>query len=78
MLVALITGSMHYVFFYDDFSCKSWICFLKTKVEAFSMFEEFHFLVENQIEKKFIVLRSDNGGEYASKEFKGFCKGGKN
>jgi hypothetical protein len=65
MLVASITGSMYYVSFIDDFSCKTWIYFLKTKDEVFSRFEEFKALVEYQIEK---------GGEYTSKEFRGFCK----
>jgi transposase InsO family protein len=37
-------------------------------------FMEFKALVENQIGKNIKVLRSDNGGEYTSKEFEGFCK----
>jgi transposase InsO family protein len=31
--------------------------------------------VENQTRKKIRVLRSDNGGEYTSKEFMDFCAG---
>jgi transposase InsO family protein len=31
--------------------------------------------VENQIGKKIRVLRTDNGGEYTSKEFMDFCAG---
>jgi hypothetical protein len=74
MSVALVTGSMYYVSFIVDFSCKTWIYFLKTKDEAFSRFKEFKSLVENQTWKKIKVLRSDNGGEYTFEEFKGFCK----
>jgi transposase InsO family protein len=74
MSVASITGSMYYVSFIDDFSRKTWIYFLKTKDEVFSRFQEFKALVENQTRKKIKVLRSDNGGEYTSKEFEGFCK----
>jgi transposase InsO family protein len=74
MSVASILGSMYYVSFIDDFSCKTWIYFLKTKDEVFSRFQEFKALVENQIGKRIKVLRSDNGGEYTSKEFEGFCK----
>jgi len=29
--------------------------------------------VENQTRKKILVLRSDNGGEYTSKEFEDYC-----
>jgi transposase InsO family protein len=29
--------------------------------------------VENQIGKKILVLRLDNGGEYTSKEFEDYC-----
>eukprot|EP00253_Pinus_taeda_P033139 PITA_33139 len=37
-------------------------------------FKEFKALVENQTEKKIKVLRTDNGGEFCSKEFEEFCK----
>jgi transposase InsO family protein len=74
MSVASITRSMYYVSFIDDFSCKTWIYFLKTKDEVFSRFQEFKALVENQTGKKIKVLRSKNRGEYTSKEFEGFYK----
>jgi transposase InsO family protein len=74
MLVASIIGCMYYVSFIDDFSHKTWIYFLKTKDEVFSRFHEFKALVENHIGKKIKVLRSDNGGEYTSNEFKDLCK----
>jgi transposase InsO family protein len=53
---------------------KTWIYFMKTKDEVFSRFQEFKALVENQTGKKMKVPRSDNGGEYTSKEFDSFCK----
>ena len=37
-------------------------------------FQEFKALVENQTGRKIQVLRSDNEGEYTSKEFDGFCR----
>jgi transposase InsO family protein len=43
-------------------------------MQVFNRFREFRDLVENQIGKKIKVLRSDNGGEYTSNEFKEFCK----
>ena len=53
---------------------KTWIYFLKTKDEVFSKFKEFKALIENLSEKKIKILRSDNGGEYTSKEFVNICK----
>jgi hypothetical protein len=47
---------------------------LKSKDEVFSKFKEFKALIENLFERKIKILRSDNGGEYTSKEFVNFCK----
>jgi hypothetical protein len=50
MLVASVIGSMYYASFIEDFSRKTWICFLKAKDEVFSKFKEFKefkVLVEN-------------------------------
>ena len=63
-----------YVSFIVDFSRNTWIYFLKKKSEVFDRFKEFKALVENQTEKKIKVLRTDNGGEFCSKEFEEFCK----
>jgi transposase InsO family protein len=59
MSIASLQGSSYYVTFIDDFSKKSWI---------------FKAQVESQMGKKIKVLRSDNGGEYTSNDFKDFCK----
>jgi transposase InsO family protein len=47
---------------------------LKSKDEVFDKFKEFKSLIENISERKIKILRSDNGGEYTSKEFVNFCK----
>jgi hypothetical protein len=47
---------------------------LKSKDEVFSKFKEFKSLIENLSERNIKILRSDNGGEYTSKEFSNFCK----
>ena len=49
-----------YVSFIDDYSCKTWIYFLKNKDEVYNKFKS---LVENHTEKKINTLRLDNGGE---------------
>jgi transposase InsO family protein len=38
---------------------------------VFNKFKEFKALIENLSKRKINILRSDNGGEYTSKEF---CK----
>jgi len=65
---------MYYVSFIDDFSRNTWIYFLKKKFEVFNRFKEFKALVENHTEKKIKVLRTDDSGEFCSKEFEVFCK----
>eukprot|EP00253_Pinus_taeda_P001688 PITA_01688 len=47
---------------------------MQKKSETYSKFCEFKALVEKDSGKKVKALRSDNGGEYISDEFKDFCK----
>ena len=47
---------------------------LKSKDEVFEKFQEFKAGVENLTERRIKVLRSDNGGEYTSKEIIANCK----
>jgi transposase InsO family protein len=65
---------VYYVSFIDDFLRNTWIYFLRKKYEVFDKFKEFKALVENQIEKKIKVLRTDNGGEFCGNEFEELCK----
>jgi transposase InsO family protein len=69
-----ISGYGYYVSFIDDYSHKTWVYFLKSKDEVFVKFKEFKALIENISERKINILRSNNGGEYTSKEFVNFCK----
>jgi transposase InsO family protein len=62
------------VTFIDDLSRKTWLYLLKTKDEVFRKFQEFKAEVENLTDKKIKIIRSDNGGEYTSKELISFCK----
>jgi hypothetical protein len=45
---------------------------MQKKDQTFSKFYEFKALVEKESGKKVKALRSDNGGEYISNEFKYF------
>ena len=44
------------------------------KDEVFSKFKEFKAPVENLSERNIKNLRSNNGGEFTSGEFKAFCR----
>jgi len=46
---------------------------MKKKNQTFSRFCEFKALVEKEFGKKIRALRSNNGGEYVSQQFKDFC-----
>jgi hypothetical protein len=74
MSVESVSGFRYFVLFIDDYSRKTWIYFLKTKDEVFGRFQEFRALVENQTGRKIWVLRSDNRGDYTSKEFEDYCR----
>jgi transposase InsO family protein len=74
MTVPSLGNFLYYVIFIDDYSLKTWIYFLKEKDEVFTKFQEFKDLVENLSRSKIKILRSYNGGEYTSKEFKYFCR----
>jgi transposase InsO family protein len=69
-----LSGYVYYVLFIDDYFRKTWVYFLKSKDEVFGKFKEFKALIENLSERKIKILRSDNGGEYTSKEFVRFCR----
>jgi hypothetical protein len=47
MSVPSIIGSMYYVSFIYDFSCKTWVYFLNIKDVIFNKFQEFKDLIEN-------------------------------
>jgi transposase InsO family protein len=59
--------------FIDYHSRKTWIYFLKTKDGVLARFQEFKAWVENLTVRRIKVLRSENGGEYTSKDFSDFC-----
>jgi transposase InsO family protein len=49
------------------------ICFLKKKSEAFENLKVYKEMVENEMDSKIKCLRSNNGGEFTSKEFMDLC-----
>jgi hypothetical protein len=73
MPVKSLGGSSYYLIFIDDYLIKTLLYLLKTKDEVFRKFQEFKE-EENLTNKTINSLRTDNGGEYTSKEFVAFCK----
>lgn len=65
-------GARYLLTFVDDFSRKVFVYPMKSKGEVFDLFVTFKKLVENQQQSTIKTLRSDNGGEYCSKQFDSF------
>ena len=67
-------GEMYTLNFIDDFSQKTWVHILKRKDEAFKYFQEWQALVEQETNQKVNIFRTDNGGEYSSKDFESYLQ----
>ena len=63
----------YYVLFVDAYSKFTWLYLLKHKSDVLEVFKFFKAFVENQLNSKIKILKSDNGGEYTSNAFKHFC-----
>jgi transposase InsO family protein len=57
----------------DDYTRMNVVCFLKNKSEAFEKFKIYKEMVENEMDSRIKCLKSDNGGEFTSKEFMDYC-----
>ncbi|XXG41748.1 hypothetical protein AAC387_Pa01g2150 [Persea americana] len=62
----------YFLIFIDDCTRYCYVYLLRNKDEALEMFEHYKNEVENQLDKKIKVIRSDRGGEYKS-PFGEFC-----
>lgn len=67
-------GSSYFVSFIDDFSRKVWVYMLKRKSDVFTVFKHFRALVEIITGRTIKCLRTDNGGEFTSKNFENYYK----
>jgi transposase InsO family protein len=70
----IFQGESYFMLFIDEFTRMGSVCFLKEQSEALNKFKAFKTLVENEKETKIKCLRSDNGGEFTSKEFDLLCE----
>ena len=69
MQTASHAGHRYFISFIDDYSRRTWAVPLTQKSDAIRAFTAFKATVEKQTGKSLRVLRSDNGGEYESREF---------
>jgi transposase InsO family protein len=65
--------SHYYVTFIDDVTRKTWVYCIRQKYDVFDTFKKWKSLVENETGRRLKSLRSDNGGEYFSKDFDDYC-----
>ena len=69
-----IGGCKYFVTFIDDYSRCCKVYFMKQKNEVLQKFKEFEALVTSESGERIGKLRSDNGGEYVSKEFEQYLQ----
>ena len=67
-------GSIYILLFTDDYTCYSWVYFIKAKAQAFDCFKKFKALAERQSGNSIKALCTDRGGEFLSKDFQSFCE----
>ncbi|GJX19113.1 putative ribonuclease H-like domain-containing protein [Tanacetum coccineum] len=58
----------------DDYSRFTWVFFLTTKDETSEILKNFIKEIENLVDKKVKIIRSDNGTEFKNKVIDDFCK----
>ena len=62
-------GAVYFITLIDDCTRFGYIYLISHKSEALSCFKKFMNLIENQLDKKIKMFRSDRGREYLSDEF---------
>ncbi|GJR12364.1 putative ribonuclease H-like domain-containing protein, partial [Tanacetum coccineum] len=83
--VACLKGKQHKNFFNlmhkkyclvvtDDYSRFTWVFFLTTKDETSEILKRFIKEIENLVDKKVKIIRSDNGTEFKNKVMDDFCR----
>jgi hypothetical protein len=67
-------GFRYFLTFQDVSTKKQWVYLLRHKWEAFQVFKDWKAAVELQSSCKVKILRSDQGGEYITSEFRKYLK----
>jgi len=65
-------NSLFYITLIDDATRVAWVRFMKQKSETTQIIKDFATEMEHQFHKSPKAFRTDNGGEYVTKDLKGF------
>jgi len=68
-----IYGNCYFVTILDDYSRYGWVLTVKKKSEVYQVFETWYIKIKNKTNSNIIYLRSDNGTEFTSNNFKEIC-----
>nr|GEV21000.1 hypothetical protein [Tanacetum cinerariifolium] len=71
--VKSLMKKIYFLVINDDFSRFSWVFFLATKDETSEILKTFITVIENQLDCKVKVIRSDNGIEFKNSVMNQFC-----
>ena len=63
-----LSGAEYFLSFIDDKTRYVWVYFLKSKDQVFEKFLDWKAMVERSTGRKLKAIRTDNGGEFTSKE----------
>ncbi|KAI0495692.1 hypothetical protein KFK09_021995 [Dendrobium nobile] len=70
--VSSILGCRFFVLFIDDYSRYTWLFPLLHKSDVFNVFKQFTTLIENQLNHRIKILRTDGGTEFTNLQMKSF------
>ena len=71
--VMSVGGKWYVLVIVDDFSCYSWVFFMRTRDEAFEFVRGLILRLKNELPHAMRAIRSDNGTKFKNARFDTFC-----
>jgi len=71
---ASLYGSKNGLVIVDDYNRWTWVKFLRSKNNAYNVFNNFCTQIQSEKEMKILKVRSDHGGEFENEPFEIFCE----